>query len=316
MAKLLIYNRQTNRIYCDRFINLTRYLPKNSVLVFNDTKVLPARISVKKETGGKAGIFYLKTDGDLIKAMTDRNLKINSRVYIKAKLYFTVESKEGKYFFLRPSFGAKKIYPVLKKYGTTPIPPYIKNSPLSEQKLREKYQAVFAKIGGAVAAPTASLHFTNRLLKKLKKSGIAVKFLTLHVNLGTFAPLTEGQLESGKLHEEEFLISESAADFLNRAKKGGRKIIAVGTTAARALESAADKKGKLSAGSGKTDIFIKEGHRFKFIDGLITNFHVPKSSLLMLAAALISREKILELYQEAIIKKFKFFSFGDGMLIF
>ena len=193
---------------------------------------------------------------------------------------------------------------------------YIKHSPLSRNDLKEKYQSVFARKAGSIAAPTASLHFTQRLLKKIEKSGIKIRFVTLHVNLGTFAPLTEENVKTGRLHKEYYEIDKKTADFLNRQKKDSVPIIAVGTTTVRALESAVSGDGRLTKLKGATDLFIREGYQFKFADGIVTNFHVPKSSLMMLVASFTGREKLLELYREAVKKKFKFFSFGDGMLIY
>lgn len=314
-ARLMIYDRKTDRVSFSRFANLADFLPKNAVLVFNKTKVLPARLVVKKPTGGRVKIIYLESEKGLIKVMADRKLDIGSALRLTPKIFFTVIRQDGKFYFLKPLFPVAKLFSVLEKYGITPIPPYIKHSSLTEKDLRKKYQTVFAGERGSVAAPTASLHFTKKLLSSLKKSGIDSRFITLHVNLGTFAPLTEEHLKSGRLHSEYYEISEKDADFLNKAKKSGKPIIAVGTTAVRALESAASAGGKISATSGMTDIFIREGYRFKFVDSLITNFHVPKSSLLMLVASLIGRKKLFELYEEAIARKFKLFSFGDGMLI-
>ncbi|MDD5547674.1 MAG: tRNA preQ1(34) S-adenosylmethionine ribosyltransferase-isomerase QueA [Candidatus Pacebacteria bacterium] len=335
-AKLLIFHKKTGKVNYDIFRNIIKYLPPKAVLVFNQTKVIPARLEVTKQiTGGKARILYLETIGDKIKVMTDRFLPIGIKVFVDQKLFFTVEGQQEKYYFLKPSFPLKNIYNVLEKYGKTPIPPYIKNSPLSENQLRKEYQAIFAKTKGSVAAPTASLHFTKQLLKKIKKAGIDIKFSTLHVGLGTFAPLTEENIESGKLHNEYYEIDKKTAGFLNKAKKQGRPVIAVGTTVVRTLESSVSGN-SLKRLSGGTDLFIKDGYKFGFIDGIITNFHVPQSSLLMLISAFMGfrpkslslgrtsgqakkysgRKKLLELYKKAAAKKFRFFSFGDGMLIY
>jgi len=250
----------------------------------------------------------------LLEVLSDRKLNIGSKIYLNSKIIFEVVKQEEKIYLLKPLFVIEKLYGILEKYGSAPIPPYIKNSPLSKKELKEKYQSIFAKYQGSVAAPTASLHFTKRVLDKIKKSGINVKFITLHVGLGTFSPLTEENFKTKKLHQEFYNINKQTANFLNKAKKDGCPIIAVGTTVARTLESAS-KKGILKDLSGKTDIFISEGYKFDFINGMITNFHVPKSSLLMLISALIGKEKTFDLYQQAINKKFKFYSFGDGMLI-
>ena len=322
-AKLLIYTKpkifshsaECENIAFDTFINISKYLPKNSVLVFNDTKVLPARLILKKQTGGRVRILYTETKNGLMEVMADRKLNIGSKLILTPKIYFSVKNRSEKYYYLKPSFPISRLFSVLDKFGKTPIPPYIKHSPLSESKLRQEYQAIFAKQKGSVAAPTASLHFTKRLLKKLKASGVAVEFITLHVGLGTFAPLTEKNLKTGKLHGEFYSISPATAKRLNRYKKEGRPIIAVGTTSARTLESAANNKSQITNLKSETKLFIQEGYEFKFIDGIVTNFHIPKSSLLMLVSALVGRKKLSDLYKKAISNKFRFFSFGDGMLI-
>ncbi len=314
-ARLLIYDRSFGKTKYGTFRNLPDYLPRNSVLVFNRTKVLPARLVVSKPTGGKVRVIYLSAEGGLIKVMADRKIETGSDLSLAGKISFRVMSQAEKFYYLKPSFPISKLFGILEKYGITPIPPYIKDSPLNESELREKYQAVFAKDRGSVAAPTASLHFSKKLLEGLKKSGVRMKFVTLHVGLGTFAPLTEENIRSGKLHGEYYEISRKDAVFLNRAKDNGASIIAVGTTVARTLESASDGSAKLRKLSGSTDIFIRNGYRFGFVDGLITNFHVPKSSLMMLVSAFIGRKNLLSLYGEAIKRKFRLFSFGDGMLL-
>ncbi len=314
-ARLLVYERESKRVRYDRFYNLPKYLPPRSVLVLNDTKVLPARLTATKETGGKVRLLYVRKKGKCLYFLADRKLAIGSRVRIAPKIYFVVCGQNKGEYELRPSFPISLFLKILQKFGTVPIPPYIKQTPLSERKLKEKYQNIFAKNPGSIAAPTASLHFTKKLMANLKKSGVDTAFVTLHINLGTFAPLTETQIKSGKLHEEEYEVPEKTAVFLNKAKKEKRPIIAVGTTAVRTLESAADKRENLRKLRGATRLFIREGYKFKFADSLITNFHVPRSSLLMLVAAFCGRKNILGLYQKAIKRKFRFFSFGDGMLI-
>ena len=317
-ARLLVYDRKNKKVNFDRFSNIGRYLPKNCVLVFNQTKVWPARLSVKKTSGGKADLLYIDHDKNFIKALSNKKLSINSCVTLlcgRTKVYnLTVAKKSDQFYYFKPSFPISKLLYVLDKCGITPLPPYIKNSPLSEKQRREQYQTVFAKNGLSVAAPTASLHFTDQLMTKLKRQGIAIKFARLDVGLGTFAPLKENNLQTGKLHYEYYQIDRKTADFLNRSKKQKRPIIAVGTTAVRTLESSS-KNHQLKKLSGQTDLFIREGYKFNFVDGLITNFHVPKSSLLMLVSALAGRKTIFKLYNQAINKKFRFFSFGDGMLI-
>lgn len=313
-SKLLAYDRTTGTITESTFAHIGEYLPKDAVLVFNQTKVIPARLTVTKPTGGTARILYVAKSDNMIKAMSDRKLVVGTDVRIANGLFLTVVRQEEKYYFLRPSFPMKDLGSVLDKHGITPIPPYIKESPLKEHELRKKYQTVFAKHTGSVAAPTASLHFTDRLMKKLQKQGIDIRFVTLHVNIGTFAPLTQEHLNTEALHTESYEIDAKTAAFLNKAKAQGRPIISIGTTVVRTLESAS-QGAELKHLSGETRIFIREGYRFKFIDGMVTNFHVPQSSLLMLVAALIGKDKLFELYHLAIKRKFRFFSFGDGMLI-
>lgn len=315
-AKLLCYERTTGKVAEDTYAHIGDHLPKHAVLVFNQTKVIPARLTVTKPTGGTARILYIAKKGNELKAMSDRKLIVGTNVAIANGLFLTVVRQEEKYYFLRPSFPLSQLEAVLDKHGITPIPPYIKETPLKEKDLRKKYQTVFAKHAGSVAAPTASLHFTDRLLKKLQKQGIDIRFVTLHVNIGTFAPLTQEHIDTGALHTESYEIDRQTAAFLNKAKQQGRPIIGVGTTVVRTLESACTEDGALKHLSGETRIFIQEGYRFKFIDGMVTNFHVPQSSLLMLVAALIGKDKLFELYRLAIKHKYRFFSFGDGMLIY
>lgn len=316
-ARLLVYNRnlceaKPSTINFDKFLNLDKYLPKNAVLVFNETKVLPARLELQKQTGGKVKILYIGQDKNLYEFLADRKIEVGSKLFLGKKAIFeAISKKENKYLL---KFAGKNIFALLEKYGKTPIPPYIKNSPLSEKQLRKEYQTIFAKQLGSVAAPTASLHFTKRVFAKLKKKGIDIKFVNLTVGLGTFVPLTDENLKTKKLHKEFYNIDKKTAEFLNKAKKDGRPIIGVGTTVVRTLESAT-KNNQLKNLSGETQLFIEEGYKFKFINGMVTNFHVPKSSLLMMVSALTGREKLLEIYQKAIEQKFRFYSFGDGMLI-
>jgi len=324
-ARLLVYNKRNKKIRFDTFANIGKYLPKNSVLVFNQTKVWPARLVMQKSTGGKAELLYIGHDKKHIKCLANRKLALGSTLAIVGpffktrsrgfgRLEFEVKNHDGRYYFLRPNFPAEKITDVLKAYGITPLPPYIKHSPLTEKQKRKEYQTVFAKAGLSVAAPTASLHFTKLLLAKLKQQGIDIKFVQLDVGLGTFAPLKEENLKKGKLHNEFYNINRKTSEFLNLSKQQGRPIIAVGTTVARTLESAV-KNRQLKKLQGNTDLFIREKYNFQFIDGIITNFHVPKSSLIMLISAFVGRKKLLMLYKKAIKKRYRFFSFGDGMLI-
>jgi S-adenosylmethionine:tRNA ribosyltransferase-isomerase len=301
------YNRSSDKIDWVTFADLPDLLPVNSVLVFNQTKVIPARLILNRTSGGKVSLLYLKTTADQLEVLANRSLKAGENLYHGDELLFTVRGKVSNHYQLIPNFDLAKLAEILERFGVTPLPPYIKNSPLSEAQRREQYQTVFASEAGSVAAPTASLHFTPELLQRLKTKGIQLEYLTLHVGLGTFAPLTPEQLQRGELHEEFFSISPETAERLREAKSSDRKIIAVGTTVARVLES--------DWNLASTKIFIRPGYQFKFVGGLITNFHVPRSSLLMLVATLVGREKLLTLYQKAIDQGFRFYSFGDGMLI-
>lgn len=314
-AKLLIYNKETQKTSIDTFKNLVRFLPKNSVLVFNQTKVIPARLTLSKPTGGKVSILFIAQEGKNIRVLANKKLEKDLTLKLNNTISFTVLEKQDNEYILTPSFPVSNLFKILDQFGETPIPPYIKHTTLSEKNLRQEYQTVFAKEKGSVAAPTASLHFTNKLMEKIKKSGHPIYFVTLHVNLGTFAKLTEEHVKAKKLHEEYYEIDKKISDNLNKAKAENKTIIAVGTTVVRTLESAVNSQGQLEHLSGTTDLFITEGFKLKFVDHIITNFHVPKSSLLMLVSAFIPRDILFKLYKTARKNNFRFFSFGDGMLI-
>ncbi len=313
-AKMLVYSRAEKKTSFDVFRNITQYLPKNAVLVFNETKVIPARMQLKKETGGAVEALFLGIEGTHLRVMASGKITAGDTLQWEDGHSFLMEKRDGKEAVLTPSFPITQLHALLEQFGETPLPPYIKDSPLSEQERREEYQTVYAKTEGSVAAPTAGLHFTPELLHAIKAHGCDIRYVTLHVNQGTFAPVTEEHFQEKRLHEEWYSIDARTAAFLNEAKTQGRPIIAVGTTTVRTLESAT-VDGRLQHLSGITDIFITEQDRLQFVDGLVTNFHVPKSSLLMLVSAFTGREKLLELYGKAIEKEFRFFSFGDGMLI-
>lgn len=315
-ARLLVVGRQDDRLHETTFRSLVSELPKNAVLVLNETKVIPARLPLKRSTGGIVMVLVLGKHKGHVRILGNRRLKVGEELHLTEKIKFKVVGDEGKEWILKPLFPLTHLSKVLERHGQTPLPPYIKHSPLTEAERRREYQTVFAKSAGSIAAPTASLHFTTRLLKQLEKQGITIVRVTLHVHLGTFAPLTEEQWKSGGLHHEEYVISKKTAATIHAAKKAGRPVIAVGTTVVRTLESAADRPKHLRKLSGETNLFIREGYDFKIVDGLITNFHVPRSSLMMLVGAFSGREKIIDAYRYAIEKKFRLFSFGDGMLIF
>ncbi len=322
-AKLLVYNRAIGEINHDRFYNLAGHLPPRSVIVFNKTKVVPARLALQKENGHVVEILAVGWRANFLLALAPKKLKSGATLCCR-KAKFIVIKKEGAHYLLRASlrtqpnkirvFSQKDLQTILSLEGLVPLPPYLKATPLRQAELKKKYQTVFASKPGAIAAPTASLHFSSNLIEEIKKQGHKVVFITLHVGLGTFARLTGDALAQNKLHSEAFEITKQAAEIINRGKREGRPIVAVGTTVVRALESAGTK-GTVAAGKSRTELFIKPGYKFKVVDQLVTNFHVPSSSLMMLVASLTGRKKLLELYQIALAKDYRFFSFGDGMLI-
>lgn len=308
-ARLLILDKESGRTEHKNFFDLPEILQSGDVLVFNDSKVIPARLHGTKATGGKVEIFLLQSAGRgiwrcLVKGKIKAEEKIALTPEVKAEPIKKLE--DGREWLVKFNVGNKKLFSL----GETPTPPYIKK----KADLKD-YQTVFARIGGSVAAPTAGLHFTKQSLCQLKKKGVKIEFVTLHVGLGTFASVETENISEHKMHSEWASIDMVTAKKLTQAKKQGKKIIAVGTTASRVLESFADASGKIKAQSGWTDIFIYPGYKFKFVDALITNFHLPKSTLLMLVSALAGKPNIDRAYREAVRLRYRFFSFGDGMLI-
>lgn len=311
-AKLLIFKRADGSVNWSTVAKIGDVLPEGTVLVRNITKVIPAKLVLIRQTGGKVEALVTSVGSQHLIAMANRKLQVGEELmFAGSHDYIRVEESLGQGWRLVPI--GRSAPATLQKHGHTPLPPYMKDSPLTESQRREKYQSVFAKDPGSIAAPTASLHFTPRLLTSLKKRGVTFIDIVLHVNLGTFAPLTEEQWRTGKLHHEHFSIPPKSIGALEKAKKDGKPIIPIGTTALRAIESAAST-GELRE-HGVTDLFIRDGYEFRLASGLMTNFHVPKSSLLMLVGAMVGRERLLELYQQALKKHFRFFSFGDAMLI-
>lgn len=313
-SRLLVSSPSGDEVRYDTFRHLYRYLPPRSLLIFNETKVIPARFIARKETGGLLKLLYLDHDAHRIRALSPKSLRVGSRVFLGKKSLQVTKKDSGIYTFI-PDFPPAKIAAYLTRRGEVPLPPYISRSSLTRRAIRKSYQSVFARDGESVAAPTASLHFTHRLMRRLKSEGHQIAFLSLRVGLGTFAPVTEAQLERGKLHKEEYAVPKRTYHMILRAKKDGRPVIAVGTTVVRALESVWNGKGSHRKLKGATELFIGEGYRFRVIDGIVTNFHVPRSSLLMLISAFVGRKRLFLLYRRAIHRKFRFFSFGDGMFI-
>ena len=316
-SKLLVMDRDTGTIEHRHFSDIIDYLKKGDVLVLNDTKVIPARLIGEKEST-KAHIELLLLN-DLGNKKYECLARPQKRLHVGTIVSFGDGLLKAKVLEIKGE-GIVHVefiydgifYEILDKLGEMPLPPYI------HEKLKDKtrYNTVYAKIEGSAAAPTAGLHFTNELLDKIKDMGVIVTFVTLHVGLGTFRPVEEENVLEHKMHSEFYMMSKETADILNLAKKEGRRIISVGTTSCRTLETVAHKyNGEFRECSGNTDIFISPGFKFMAIDALITNFHLPKSTLVMLVSALSSRENILNAYKEAIKNDYRFFSFGDAMFI-
>jgi S-adenosylmethionine:tRNA ribosyltransferase-isomerase len=319
-SRLFVCNTKTGEIHFDVFSSLPKYLSEQSLMVFNDTKVVPARTELFKETGGKAEILFLVNEWDkksAVPVLSDRKLSAGQKLS-RENFSFVVSEQKENVFMLKPQFPEERLEEFLRLYGTTPIPKYI-GAHLSETELREKYQTIFAENPASVAAPTASLHFTKDIFDTLEKRGIEKTCISLHVGLGTFAPLREVNFKEHRLHAERFDISKRSAKVIAAAKQSGKSIVAVGTTTLRALESEAAEILCGEGGNGRTEIFIRPPYDFKIAEVLITNFHLPQSSLMMLVDAFLrykkSSKSIVELYAIAVEKRFRFYSFGDAMLI-
>lgn len=315
-SRLLVMDKYTGAVEHRVFRDIVNYLHAGDVLVLNNTKVIPARIFGVKEGGtAKIEVLLLKRDDDL-----PNTWEVLVHPGKRTKVGTVIDFGEGRLkgeVIANTSAGRKVTFhfdgifeEILEELGTMPLPPYI-HEQLEDQN---RYQTVYAKVDGSAAAPTAGLHFTTELLETLRQNGIEIEEVLLHVGLGTFKPVSEEDIEDHEMHSEYYEISQETADRINKAKAEGRRIISVGTTSTRALESAA-KDGRLQAGSGWTNIFIYPGYKWQIIDGLITNFHLPKSTLMMLVSALSTREHILAAYKEAVAQRYRFFSFGDAMFI-
>lgn len=315
-SRLMVLNREEGTIEHKHFYDVISYLKEGDCLVINDTKVIPARLIGEKEgTGAAIEVLLLKRLDD---CTWETLVKPGKKARVGARIIFGGGKLVGEVIDIVEEgnrivrFEYEGIFEeILDELGQMPLPPYITH------KLEDKnrYQTVYAEHEGSAAAPTAGLHFTKELLEEIKTKGIKIAHVTLHVGLGTFRPVKEDNVLDHHMHSEFYVIDEKAAETINETKKNGGRIIAVGTTSTRTLETVADENGMLRACSGWTDIFIYPGYKFKAIDGLITNFHLPESTLLMLVSALYSREKILEAYKVAVEERYRFFSFGDAMLI-
>jgi len=314
-SKLMILDKTTGKIEHKKFYNIKNYFKKGDVLVLNNTKVLPARLfGTKKETGAHIELLLLKNiinDEWECLAKPAKRLQIGTEIVFNDELKAIVKEKKDEGIVIVEFYYQGIFLEIIEKLGLMPLPPYIHES-LKEQ---DRYQTVYAKTIGSAAAPTAGLHFTKELLKELEDIGVIICYVTLHVGLGTFRPVEVENINNHKMHSEYYEINKEVADILNEAKRNKNNIYAVGTTSTRVLETVINKYDEFKECHGNTDIFIYPGYEFKAINGLITNFHLPKSTLLMLVSALSSREFILNAYEEAKLNNYRFFSFGDAMFI-
>lgn len=327
-SRMMVLNRKDRTISHKHFYDIVDLIEPNTLLVMNNTKVLPARLIGHKDTGAKIEVFLLKQNSKmqdehenwevLIKpskrVKPDTIIKISDELSVRA----IKRLEENGEWLVELIFNGNNVLDVLHRNGNIPLPPYIERKIPNEDLKKldfERYQTVYAKDEGSVAAPTAGLHFTKEILKKLENKGVELAYVTLNVGLGTFRPVQCENVENHKMHSETFEISEKAAEQINRAKAEGEKIVAVGTTTVRTLETAYKKFGCIKACHDHSELFIYPPYEFKVIDNLITNFHLPKSTLLMLVSALAGKNFIFEAYKEAIENKYRFFSYGDCMYI-
>ena len=314
-SRLMVLDRKRQTVEHRIFKDILDYLKPGDCLVRNNTKVIPARIYGKKETGANVEFLLLKNiEGDIWESI----VRPGNKLHVGTKVIFgngilvaeVLETMEGG--TRKVKFTYQGIFnEILDKIGLMPLPPYIHE----ELKEKDRYQTVYAKYQGSAAAPTAGLHFTEELLEKIEEKGIEIANVTLHVGIGTFRPVKVEKIEDHHMHSEHFYIKPEDVEKINRTKQNGGRIISVGTTSCRVLESIANEDGFVQAVEGDTSIFIYPGYKFKCIDGLITNFHLPESTLLMLVSALAGKDYILKAYEEAVKEKYRFFSFGDAMLI-
>jgi len=314
-SRLMVLDRKNKTIEHKVFKDILEYLEPGDCLVRNNTKVIPARIYGKKETGANVEFLLLNNiEGDIWESI----VRPGNKLHVGTKVIFGEGLLEAEILEIMPGgtrkveFHYKGIFnEILDQIGLMPLPPYIHE----ELRERDRYQTVYAKYNGSAAAPTAGLHFTPELLKKIEEKGVKIANVTLHVGIGTFRPVKEETVEAHEMHSEHYYIKQEDVDKINEAKKQGHRVISVGTTSCRVLETVADENGYLKETEGDTQIFIYPGYKFKCIDGLITNFHLPQSTLLMLVSALAEKDYIMGAYEEAVKEKYRFFSFGDAMFI-
>ena len=314
-SRLMVLNKENQSIEHRTFKDIIEYLEPGDVLVRNNTKVIPARLYGKKETGANVEFLLLNNiEGDIWECI----VRPGNKLHVGTRVIFGEGILKADVLEVMPG-GTRKVEfhydgifnEILDKIGLMPLPPYIHE----ELKQKDRYQTVYAKYNGSAAAPTAGLHFTPELLQKLEEKGIVIANVTLHVGIGTFRPVKEENVETHEMHSEHYYIKQEDVDKINNAKKNGKRVIAVGTTSCRVLETIADENGMVKETEGDTQIFIYPGYQFKCLDGLITNFHLPQSTLLMLVSALAGKDYIMNAYEEAVKEKYRFFSFGDAMFI-
>lgn len=315
-SRLMVLNKKEKTLEHKEFKDIIDYLEPGDCLVRNNTKVIPARLYGKKETGANVEFLLLKNiEGDIWESI----VRPGNKLHVETKVIFGDGKLVAEVLDIMPG-GTRKVKfeydgifnEILDEIGLMPLPPYIHES----LKDRDRYQTVYAKYNGSAAAPTAGLHFTDELLKRIEEKGVDIANVTLHVGIGTFRPVKEDEVEKHDMHSEHFYIKEEDAEKINKAKRNGKRVIAVGTTSCRVLESVADENGMVHQTENDTKIFIYPGYKFKCMDALITNFHLPQSTLLMLVSAFSDREFILKAYEEAVKEKYRFFSFGDAMFIY
>ena len=314
-SRLMVLNRKQQTIEHKTFKNIIDYLEPGDVLVRNNTKVIPARLYGKKETGANVEFLLLNNiENDIWECI----VRPGNKLHVGTKVIFGEGLLKADILEIMPG-GTRKVEfhyqgifnEILDQIGLMPLPPYIHE----ELKQKDRYQTVYAKYNGSAAAPTAGLHFTEELLEQLQKKGVEIANVTLHVGIGTFRPVKEETVEAHEMHSEHYYIKQEDADKINQAKKQEKRAIAVGTTSCRVLETIADENGNIQEAEGDTQIFIYPGYQFKILDGLITNFHLPQSTLLMLVSALAGKDYIMKAYEQAVKEKYRFFSFGDAMFI-
>ncbi len=315
-SRLLVLDRKTDKLEHKIFGDVINYLNPGDCLVINNTRVIPARLIGEKEgTGGKVEILLLKRrENDIWESLVKpgKKLRPGARVIfgdgrLKAEILEIAEEGNRLVKFYYEGIFEE----ILDSLGEMPLPPYITH----KLEDKEMYQTVYAKFDGSAAAPTAGLHFTNELLEKIRQKGIRIASITLHVGLGTFRPVKVEDVNNHHMHTEWYEVNNEAADIINETKKNGGRVICVGTTSCRTIESVADENGLMSAKTGETDIFIYPGYKFKVMDGLITNFHLPESTLVMLVSAFAGKERVLSAYETAVKERYRFFSFGDAMIL-